>query len=147
MKKSAARIGVGLLFVAVVLLITPTTKSKPQGLAHLDGCTLKSLSGPYAFSFAGYFGSSNPYTPIAAAGTFTFQPDGTLTRAFNVSFGGSVFSSNDSGTYSVDPDCTFTANLPQAGEVWNLIPIENGRQLDFFINTTGRVGSGTLARQ
>jgi len=79
----------------------------------------------------------------------TFQPDGTITRSFNLSFGGSIFPIGDPGTYSLDSngDCGFTANFPESGEVWNLTTVQEGKQIDFFINTSGRVGAGTLTRQ
>lgn len=150
MKKRFARILFGLAIVAGVLLWNPTTKSKPATvLAQGNGCRLTTLNGTYGFAFNGYFntGSPVPFTPLAAAGTITFRPDGTLKRSFNGSFGGGRFTVNDSGTYSLNEDCTFTANLPEAGETWNLIPVELGLQIEFFINTDRRVGAGTLTHQ
>lgn len=147
MKKRSARIAMGLAVVGTVLLIGPTTRSKPQVFAQSNGCTLRSLGATYGFSFAGYLGSSAPYTPLAAAGTITFRPDGTIQRDFGLSFGGQPLTVMDAETYSLNEDCTFSADFPQAGEVWNLIPVENGRQIEFFINTSGRVGAGTLIRQ
>ena|SRR5215469_4517446 len=150
MKKSLARIGIGLAAVGLVLMLNLTTKSKPAVvLAQTDSCSLRTLRGAYGFSFLGYVNTGAPayFTPVAAAGTINFVPDGTLTRSFNVSFGGSIFPVNDAGTYSLNPDCTFTADLPKAGEMWNLIPVDNGRQIEFFINTAGRAGAGTLTRQ
>src|ERR1700746_1466221 len=105
MKKSFARILAGLVIVGAVLLLNPTSKSRPTAvLAETEGCRLTSLSGTYGFAFSGYFNtgsSASPaYTPIAAAGTFTFHPAGTLTRSFNISFGGTSFSGDESGNYS-----------------------------------------------
>lgn len=153
MKKSFARILAGLVIVGAVLLLNPTSKSRPAAvLAETEGCRLTSLSGTYGFAFSGYFNtgsSASPaYTPVAAAGTFTFHPAGTLTRSFNISFGGTIFPANDSGTYSLDStDCNFTANLPDAGETWNLIPVEGGLQIDFFVNPGPRIGAGTMTHQ
>jgi len=147
MKKFTRRILIGLAAIASVLMVGSTTRSKPAVFAESTSCSLRNLTNTYGFSFAGYVGSSNPYTPIAAAGTISFRPDTTLTRNFNGSFGGSLFPVNDSGTYSLNADCTFTANLPLAGETWNLIPVDDGKQIEFFVNTPGRVGAGTLTRQ
>lgn len=153
MKKAFARIFAGLLIVGVVLMWYPTSKTKPTAvLAQTNSCQLTSLNGTYGFAFSGYVNTKTTglpvYTPIAAAGTITFHADGTLSRAFNASFGGTIFSVNDSGSYSLDAnDCNFTANLPEAGETWNLIPVAGGAQIDFFVNPGPRIGAGTLARQ
>ena len=153
MKRMFARILFGLVIVAAVLMWNPTTKSKPAAvLAQTDSCQLKSLNGTYGFAFSGYFNSktsgSPAYTPVAAAGTITFHSDDTLTRAFSISFGGTIFPVSDTGSYSLDSnDCNFTANLPDAGEIWNLIPVAGGSQLDFFVNPGPRIGAGTMTRQ
>jgi hypothetical protein len=128
-----------------------TTKSKPEVFAESNSCNLEHLSGVYGFSFTGYFHTGTPvaFTPLAAAGTITFHSDGTLNRSFSGSFGGGLFTVSDTGTYSLDSngDCNFTANLPNAGETWNFIPVEGGLQIEFFVNTAGRIGAGTLTRQ
>jgi hypothetical protein len=148
MKKALARIFAGLVLAGSVLMVNPTSRSKPAAVfAEGNGCRLTALNGTYGFAFNGYFGSSAPFTPLAAAGTITFHPDGTVKRAFDGSFGGALFSVNDSGSYTVNQDCTFTAGLPEAGETWNLIPVEAGLQIEFFVNTSGRVGAGTMTHQ
>lgn len=152
MKKTFARIFVGLAIVGLVLMWNPSSKSKPAAvLAQTNGCQLTTLAGTYGFAFSGYFNTGklpDPFTPIAAAGTFTFHNDGTVSRAFNISFGGTIFPVNDTGTYSLDSsDCNFTANLPDAGETWNLIPVARGSQIEFFVNPGPRIGAGTLTHQ
>ena len=149
MKESITRVLLALVVVAAALMVGPITKSQPAvALAQTNGCQLATLSGPYAFSFSGYVNTGpKAFTPLAAAGTISFQPEGTLKRNFSGSFGGSLFTVPDSGSYSLNEDCTFTANLPQVGETWNLIPADRGEQIEFFINTAGRVGAGTLTHQ
>ena len=151
MKKSLLRILVGLVIAGGVLTWNPSTKSKPAAvLAETNGCRLPSLNGTYGFSFTGYFGSSSPYIPVAAAGTFTFRPDGTVLRRANGSFGGGLFTVNDSGTYVLNEDCSFSARVnPNTNEteMWNLIPVDEGRQLEFFVNTPLRTAAGTMTRQ
>lgn len=146
MKKSLARILAGLVIAGAVLMWNPSTKSKPAAvLAETNGCRLTILNGTYGFPFNGYFGNSSPYIPVAAAGTFAFRPDGTVLRRANGSFGGGLFSVNDSGTYSLNEDCSFSAKVP--GETWDLIPVDEGRQLEFFVNTEQRTAAGTMTRQ
>ena len=146
MKKSLARILVGLVIGGAVLMLNPSTKSKPAAvLAQTNGCRLTILNGSYGFSFSGYFGDSSPFTPVAAAGTFRFRPDGTVLRRANASFGGGLFTVNDAGTYFLNEDCSFSANVP--GETWDLIPVDEGEQLEFFVNTPLRTAAGTMTRQ
>lgn len=146
MEKSFARILVGLVIVGAVLLLNPSTKSKPVAvLAETNRCRLTILNGSYGFPFSGYFGDSSPYIPVAGAGTFTFRPDGTVLRRANASFGGGLFTLNDSGTYVLNEDCSFSANVP--GETWDLIPVDEGKQLEFFVNTPLRTAAGTMTHQ
>ena len=151
MKKSFARILVGLVIAGAVLMLNPSTKSKPAAvLAEADGCQLTILNGTYGFPFAGYFGNSSPWIPVAGAGTFTFRPDGTVRRRANGSFGGGLFTVNDSGTYVLNEDCSFSATVsPNTNqtETWDLIPVDEGKQLEFFVNTPLRTAAGTMTRQ
>jgi hypothetical protein len=145
MKKSLTRILIGLALVGGALMVGPTKRSKPEVFAESNGCQMKSLSGVYGVPFLGYFGDSSPYIPVAGAGTFTFRSDGTVHRRFNASFGGGLFSIDDDGTYVLNADCSFAANVP--GETWDLIPVAEGRQLEFFVNTPLRTAAGTMTRQ
>lgn len=145
MKKSLARILMGLALVSSVLIVGPITRSKPEVYAESNGCQMTSLSGVYGVPFLGYFGDSSPYIPVAGAGTFTFRSDGTVHRRFNASFGGGLFSIDDYGTYVLNEDCSFAANVP--GETWDLIPAAEGKQLEFFVNTPLRTAAGTMTRQ
>jgi hypothetical protein len=149
MKKSLARILAGLVITGTVLLVNPISKSKQAGMfPPLEGCRVTTLNGRYGFAFNGYISTASPvpFTPLAAAGTITFHSDGSFSRSFNASFGGTVFPVNDADdTYALNPDCTFKATVP--GESWVLIPVEGGLQIEFFVNTEGRVGAGTLTHQ
>jgi hypothetical protein len=146
MQKNLVRIFVGLVTTASVLMWNPTSKFKSVAvLAETTGCVRTTLNGTYGFAFAGYFGDSSPFTPVAGAGTFTFQTDGTVHRRANASFGGGLFSLDDGGTYVLNQDCSFSANVP--GETWDLIPVNEGKQLEFFVNTPLRTAAGTMTRQ
>ena len=64
MKKSFARILAGLVIVGAVLLLNPTSKSRPAAvLAETEGCRLTSLSGTYGFAFSGYFNTGSSASP------------------------------------------------------------------------------------
>jgi hypothetical protein len=95
------------------------------------------------------------FYPLSSAGTFTFIPSsagarsGTVSRHLFVNFGGAVVSPpiDDSGPYSQNPDCTFSATFTDVGEVWRLVTVEGGKQLDFFVDAPGSVVAGIMTRQ
>jgi hypothetical protein len=146
---------VGAAMVAGTLMITAySVNSQRKVFAQPSDCATTSLNATYGFAFEGYATSGPPgavkigaFFPVAAGGTISFQSNGGLNRSFNVSVGGAIFPVSDTGSYTQNPDCTFTVSLPQAGETWNLVPVNGGKQLDFFVNTPGRVGAGTLNEQ
>src|SRR5215469_4692853 len=82
------------------------------------GCTASTIIGTYGFSEEGYgieTGKPNPkFLPIALVGTFTFNADGTVNRALTISGAGGPASGADSGTYTVNADCSGTALFPNS---------------------------------
>lgn len=119
--------------------------------------------GVYGLAVEGFndgTGQQGPFTigsfyPLSAAGTFTFTPSsvgarsGTVSRHLFLNFGGAVVSPPiiDSGPYSQEPDCTFSATFADVGEVWRLITVEDGKQIDFFVDAPGSVAAGIMTRQ
>ena len=148
MKKGLMRILVGLVIAGAVLMLTPSTKSNPAAvLAETNECRLTILNGTYGFPYSGYYGDSAPFTPVAAAGTLAFRPDGTVLERANASFGGGLFTINNYlGSYVLNEDCSFSASL-YGSETWDLIPVDEGKQLEFFVNTPLRTAAGTMTRQ
>jgi hypothetical protein len=133
-------------------------------LAHAgNACSgVPKPSGVYGLAVEGFNdgGQQGSFTidnfyPLSGAGTFIFTPSspdafsGTVSRHLFVSFGGAVVSPpiSDSGPYSQNPDCTFSATFADVGEVWNLITVQDGRQIKFFVNAPGSAVAGTMIRQ
>ncbi len=119
-------------------------------------------SGIYGLAVEGFNDGGQPgslttdnFYPLSGAGTFAFTPSspeassGTVVRHLFVNFGGAVVTPpiSDSGPYSQNPDCTFSATFTDVGEVWNLITVEDGKQVKFFVNAPGSVVAGTMVRQ
>jgi hypothetical protein len=50
--------------------------------------------------------------PFAEVGTQTFDGKGATTTTFTASGNGNLFQATLTGTYTVNPDCTGTINLP-----------------------------------
>jgi hypothetical protein len=143
---------IGALFLAAGLFATIASQSARAD----DGCTVRVLKTSYGFSVTAYiaFGGVPPlpigsFSPIAVAGTIKFQPNHTVNRSVIVNVGGQIFPVVDSGTYTLNSDCTFTVNHGN-GEVWTVIPVHHAAQLEFFVaNVPGAVGvgGGTLKAQ
>lgn len=87
---------------------------------ELEQCTLDSLRGNYVYTANGNFATfltpsvpPNPpllvdaFFPVSVVGLLTFDGRGAVKRNFpSVNFGGSSFAYADTGTYTVDGDCT-----------------------------------------
>jgi hypothetical protein len=135
------------VFTLAAALLIPTAS---QSARADDGCTVRVLKTSYGFSVTAYiaFGGvpSLPigsFSPIAVAGTIKFQPNHTVNRSVIVNVGGQIFPVVDSGTYTLNSDCTFTVNHGN-GEVWTVIPVLHAAELEFFVaNVPGAVGVGT----
>lgn len=118
------------------------------------GCTALNITGAYGFSVQGSFvekpGNFGKFFPVAFAGTYTFNPDGTVNRAFTISLAGLISPANDSGTYTVNADCSGTAvfpNTPLGVETINLTIVGGGSAIHFVNATTGVALAGRMEKQ
>jgi hypothetical protein len=95
-------------------------------------------------------GTPGPSFPVAIAGTYTFNVDGTVTRSFVVSSGGVIVSASDSGTYTVNADCSGAAvfpNTPLGVETFDLTIVGGGNAIHFINTTTGIALAGRMEKQ
>lgn len=134
--------------LAAILIVAGARMAEGQ-----NDCSISTLKASYGFATTGFINFSSPgpshvddFFPVAVAGTVKFRSDGTVSRSVKVSLGGSIFPVIDSGTYTLNSDCTFTVNHGN-GEVWILTPVKHGTELMFFVNDAGGVGAGTLVQQ
>jgi hypothetical protein len=76
---------------------------------------------------------------VAAAGTFSFNGAGPVSRAFTFSFAGQIFPGiADSGTYTVNSDCTGVTSFSDVGETFNFA-IVSGNEIRLINATPGTV--------
>jgi len=157
-----------IIFAAVVLsgLLVSMLAFLPTKMvvAHAENACSEAPKpfGTYGLAVEGFNngGQSGSLTidnfyPLSGAGTFTFVPSspgassGTASRHLFVNFGGAVVTPpiSDTGPYFQNPDCTYSATFTDVGEVWNLITVEDGKQVKFFVNAPGSVVAGTMVRQ
>jgi hypothetical protein len=141
--------GVGLAVIGLLLFHPASVRLVKAN----TGCTASTIQATYAFAVDGLGASSRNATrigafiPVAAAGTFSFDGVGTVSRAFTFSFAGQITSGlADSGTYTVNSDCTGVALFSDVGETFNLV-IVSGNEIRFINATPGTVLAGSMTKQ
>lgn len=139
--------------LALVILAVTAVIGGSATYAHADGgCTNRSWRGAYVVAVNGFRTFQLPpqligaYGPVAVIGTMTFDGIGTVSRSLTVSYGGQDFPVIDSGTYSVNSDCTGLASFAATGEVFSLVSV-NKKTISLVTATPGASGAGTLVKQ
>ena len=125
-----------------LLLLTAAALTLLSLIGAQAGCLASTIAGTYGFAMQGL--AQKPSDPVAKAlayaliGTFTFNADGTVNRSFTGSFYGNYASAADSGTYTVNSDCTGAIAMPNTPfglETYSLTIVGKGDAI-MFINTT-----------
>jgi len=146
--RSAITLGVTALLIAI---------ASPQSAFGEDSCKVRRLAGAYGLAIDGFisFSSSAPplpireFSPVAVSGTVSFTSAGAVNRSVQANIGGAVSPVIDSGTYVLNPDCTFTVTHGN-GEVWTITPVKHGEELKFTVTSVPgavAVGVGTMVRE
>jgi len=91
-----------MLFALAVVVTTTST---------VYACTNATLNTKYALTDTGFFSPHRPVigpeSPVAAVGVVTFDGNGNASFNFTLSLNGAIFTSqSDTGTYTVNSDCT-----------------------------------------
>jgi hypothetical protein len=157
------RVGAAVLFISLAGAIVAFRSTRMMAAHAQESCSgVPKPLGVYGLAVEGFNDGGQQgslpigsFYPLSSAGTFTFIPSsagarsGTVSRHLFVNFGGAVVSPpiDDSGPYSQNPDCTFSATFTDVGEVWKLVSVEGGKQLDFFVDAPGSVVAGIMTRQ
>ena len=142
------------LTVTGLLLFHPATRVV-KGVKANTGCTASTIGATYGFALDGLGTSSRDvahvggFVPVAAAGTFSFNSGaGTVSRALTFDFGGLITSGvSDSGTYTVNSDCTGAATFPDVSETFNLVIVSGGNEIKFILTAPGTVTAGSMTKQ
>ena len=105
-----------------------------------SGCSAANLHGPYAFSQDGYapLVEGGNFLPFFNVGVIAFDGEaGTFSVSFTDVQQGVASTETDTGTYTVNPDCTGSISVtagPGAGATFNIVIIGGGAEI-FAINT------------
>jgi hypothetical protein len=88
---------------ALAMAIAPTAKAGDKGCSNIT------LAGTFSRRDTGtVLAPAMAAGPIAVVGTFTFDGNGAVTGASTSSQNGTIGHGTQSGTYTVNPDCTGT---------------------------------------
>jgi len=129
-----------LAVLAALVAVTTTSKHAVPAVYAESGCGVANLHGPYAFSQEGYapLVEGGNFLPFFNVGVLAFGgTTGNLSVSFTGVSHGVVSTETDTGTYTVNPDCTGSMSFttgPGAGATFNIVIIGGGAEI-FAINT------------
>src|SRR5438445_532808 len=114
---------------AFVVSMVPTVYAQ-------SGCTDATLSDKYGFEYTAFavpgravLATKNS-NPIAAAGVLTFDGAGNLSASYTLSSGGDISrATSDTGTYTVNADCTGSFTDTTAAVHFNMVIVGGGTEL------------------
>jgi hypothetical protein len=92
----------GAIFLISLLLVP---------VANARSCSLTDSAGNYGFTLTGVVIPGTGPVPIAAVGRAVLDAAGNVSGTESRSVGGGFANETFTGTYTVNPDCTGTANL------------------------------------
>jgi hypothetical protein len=157
MEMSLRKITVVLAVVAFLFAVARTGKAHAQTRTECapSGFENCSLDGGYGFAFTGLVAVKtnidriDDYNPLAAAGVWNFHGDGTFDAADTLTINGSVNNRHYSGTYSINPDGTGTAQFTSLGltHVRDLVIVDQGKRVEFIQTDVGNVVQGAMFKQ
>ncbi len=129
------------LAVSATLVFLATSKLKhDQSVVHAQGgCSDATLTGNYPFVLSGASTPGHSVTgknnvPTAAVGVLTFDGAGGLALTYTVVFNGKATTASDTGTYTVNSDCTGTFTDTTINVHFNLVTVGGGTEV-FGIET------------
>lgn len=112
---------------ALALSVAPTAK------ADDNGCSNASITGTFAVTTTGFaVAAPAPVGPaFAQVSMQTFDGSGGTTNVGMSNVNGRVGHANNTGTYSVNPDCTgtFTLTTAQGPSTWYFVIADNWNEI------------------
>lgn len=141
-------LAIGVLAI-LVLILTANNATVNAAL----GCNDATIAGTYGFALSGLVSPSfkgqpqqiGEFIPLAAAGTFSFDGNGTASRSFTASFGGQISPGHDSGPYKVASGCRGSATFSDG--TWHMVVIDHGREIKVINASPGVLVEGVLTQQ
>jgi hypothetical protein len=110
-------------------------------------CGIHTLHSSYAYSADGYVAiPGQPFTPVGEVGTYTFDGAGNFLTTNTLSFGGQIIPRTASGTYTVNADCSGSANIIN-GVSFNFAITRAAKAIRLVVSSPGLVVTGTMEQQ
>jgi hypothetical protein len=110
-----------------------TTSILDARVQNATGCSTASLSGTYSITLAGFgtppphLSPGNPSVPVALGGLATLNGNGSFTGSFTSSHNGEIGPlESDSGSYTVNSDCTGSLSDATAGLNFAILLLNGG---------------------
>lgn len=113
--------------IALAVAIAPTANAADKG------CSNASLNGTFAVTTTGFaVAAPDPVGPaFGQISMQTFDGNGATTNAGMSNANGKVGQANNTGTYTVNPDCTgtFTLTVAQGHSTWFFVIADNWNEI------------------
>jgi hypothetical protein len=109
--------------LVLALLVIPVLAQTNAG--HKKSCSLVTLQGTYGdieegVVLAQFPGLPAPPYPVVLAGTVTYDGVGNVSGIYTSSLGGVIVPGTGTGTYTINPDCTYSDEItPSSGPVFH----------------------------
>jgi hypothetical protein len=107
-------------FAIVIAVILASVLTVVPGASAQGRCSLSTLNGTYGLVEQGTIVMEGVMglpvgSPTANVALVTYDGAGNLSATYTASFAGVIFSGSVTGTYTVDPDCTYADSVPEVG--------------------------------
>jgi hypothetical protein len=131
---------------ALALTMAPMAKAEPKG------CSAATLKGTFSQKGTGVIIAPAALAgPMANVGTLTFDGNGNVTGAVVNSLNGNIVPATETGTYTVNPDCTgtYTVQISPLGITGNAFFVidEGGNEIQIITTDPGVVITCVARRQ
>jgi len=156
MKKQSWRIPMVAVVLTILLGMSGVLVSSPRAKAHpiaiteeerADGtCSNRTLRGDYGFAIEGQFLAPAPVAGQLRGVAMThFDGEGNLSQVVHIVLNGTappIEFTPQSGTYTINPDCTGTMRTDQVGSPFppvlqTLVVVRQGREIHTVVDNTG----------
>lgn len=122
-----------LAVLAVLPILSTTSKHGVQAVYAQSGCSAATLKGNYAFTFNGFVVNNNTSQPFYGEGLGTFDASaGNFSATFVSSFNGASSTGNPyTATYTVNSDCTglLAATPGSGGDSFAFVILDDGAEV------------------
>ncbi len=144
-------IGIGIVFAALLVGGAAGWKlGRPIRAKAQSGCSLANFQGSFGNQYSGFVYAAGALVPIADVGHVTADGNGTYTSADTFSINAVLFRTTQTGTYTVNPDCTGSSigkdNLGNVIQT-DFVITNGGAQVNAVYTQPGSIVSTVLTRQ